>query len=209
MNYSLQSRRFIVLNHFLTYPNSRSLESPNRSPSKMRLLCRLGELPSRYHDQLHTSLPCRSTLHIRQKFQWTSEQLTSAYLDLQYFHRRSSKFPAENLSLLLEWFTPNSFCTVFWVSSFYLSVNIVLYQFTVKCIENWSMRSLGQWIIESKVYLLSMLGRKRKGSRLQLCFWVVDEVPEKNEWICESRYKLCHQVLKCLFTCILRDFICP
>ena len=56
----------------------------------------------------------------------------------------------------------NSFCTVFWVSSFYLSVNIVLYQFTVTCIENWSVRSLGQWIIESKVYLLSMLERKKK-----------------------------------------------
>ena len=50
------------------------------------------------------------------------------------------------------------------------------------------MRSLGQWIIENKVYLLSMLGRKKKGSRLRLCFWVVHEVPEKNEWICESRY---------------------
>ena len=124
------------------------------------LLYRLGELASWY--QLHTSLLCRSTLHIRQKFQWTSEQLTSAYLDLQYFHRRSSKFPAEHLSLLLEWFTPNSFRTVFWVSSFYLSVNIVLYQFTVTYIENWSMRSLGQWIIENKVYLLSMLGRKKK-----------------------------------------------
>ena len=56
------------------------------------------------------------------------------------------------------------------------------------CIENWSMRSLGQWIIENKVYLLSMLGQKKKGSRLRLCFWVVHEVPEKNEWICESRY---------------------
>ena len=160
MNYSLQSKRFIVLNHFLTLPNSRSLESPNRSPSKISLLCRLGELASWY--QLHTSLLCRSTLHIRQKFQWTSEQLTSAYLDLQYFHRRSSKFPAEHLSLLLEWFTPNSFRTVFWVSSFYLSVNIVLYQFTVTCTENWSMRSLGQWIIENKVYLLSMLGQRKK-----------------------------------------------
>ena len=31
----------------------------------------------------------------------------------------------------------NSFCKVFWVSSFYLSVNIVvLYQFTVTCIES-------------------------------------------------------------------------
>ena len=52
----------------------------------------------------------------------------------------------------------NSFCTFFWVSSFY----IVLCQFTVTCIENWSARSLGQWIIESKVYLLSMLERKKK-----------------------------------------------
>ena len=58
----------------------------------------------------------------------------------------------------------DSFCTVFWISSFYVSVNIVLYQFTVTCIENWSVRSLGQWIIESKVYLLSMLERKKKGS---------------------------------------------
>ena len=64
----------------------------------------------------------------------------------------------------------------------------MLYQFTVTCIENWSARSLGQWIIESKVYLLSMLERKKKGSRLQLCFWVVNEVPERNDWICESRY---------------------
>ena len=38
-------------------------------------------------------------LHILQKFQWTSEQLKSEYLDLQYFHRSSSKFPAEHLSL--------------------------------------------------------------------------------------------------------------
>ena len=58
----------------------------------------------------------------------------------------------------------DSFCTVFWISSFYVSVNIVLFQFTVTCIENWSVRSLGQWIIESKVYLLSMLERKKKGS---------------------------------------------
>ena len=48
----------------------------------------------------------------------------------------------------------NSFCTVFWVSIFYLSVKIVLYQFTVTCIENWSVRSLGQW--------KWMLGRKKK-----------------------------------------------
>ena len=90
----------------------------------------------------------------------------------------------------------NSFCTVFWVSSFYLSVNIVLYQFTVTCIENWSVRSLGQWIMESKVYLLSMLERKKKGSRLRLCFWVVDKVPKRNDWICERRYM---SSSKCLY----------
>ena len=96
----------------------------------------------------------------------------------------------------------NSFCTFFWVSSFYLSVNIMLYQFTVTCIENWSARSLGQWIIESKVYLLSM----QKGSRLQLCFWVVNEVPERNDWICESRYM---SSSKCLFTHIFAGFYLP
>ena len=64
----------------------------------------------------------------------------------------------------------NSFCTVFWVSSFYLSVNIVLYQFTVTCIEDWSVRSLWQWIIESKIYILSMLGRKKK--KVQDCDYV-------------------------------------
>ena len=48
-----------------------------------------------------------------------------------------------------------SFCTVFWVSSFYLSVNIVvLYQFTVTCIETWSVRSL----------------ERRKGSKIAIVF---------------------------------------
>ena len=123
----------------------------------MLLLLEIGEVASRY--QLHTSLPRRSALHIGQKFQWTSEQLQSVYLDLQYFHRRSSKFPAEHLSLLLEYnllpfYRHNSSCefTVFWVSSFHLSVNIVvLYQFTVPGrvyrklrILSWSVKSLGR-----------------------------------------------------------------
>ena len=66
------------------------------------LLLQICETASRY--QLHTLLPSRTALQIRQKFQWTSEQLKSAYLDLQYFHRRSSKFPAEHLSNLLPFF---------------------------------------------------------------------------------------------------------
>ena len=69
----------------------------------------------------------------------------------------SSKFPTEHVSLLLEWFTP--FLSPLFllysilVSSFYLSVNIVvLYQFTVTCIEIWSVRSLGR-IKSSRVWL--------------------------------------------------------
>ena len=60
--------------------------------------------------------------------------------------------------------------------------------------------------IESKVYPLSMLGRKKRGSRLRLCFWVVEEVPERNDWICESRYM---SSSKCLFTHIFAGFYLP
>ena len=100
----------------------------------------------------------------------------------------------------------NSFCTVFWVSSFYLSVNIVLYQFTVTCIENWSMRSLGQWIIENKVYLLSMLGQKKKVHDCDYVFGSSTKFQRRMNGFVKA--DICHQVLKCLFTCILRDFIC-
>ena len=104
-------------------------------------------------------------------------------LAFQSFHRRSSKFPAEHLPLLLEWFTPffiaiillNSFCTLFWVSSFYLSVNIVvLYQFTVTCIESWSVRSpeRKKWL---KIAITSMFLRRRRRCRA------------RKEWICERR----------------------
>ena len=138
---------------------------------------------------LHTSLPSRSTSHILApaKVQWTSKQLKSAYLDFQSFHRRSSKFPAEHLLLLLEWFTPffvaiivlNSFCTVFWVSSFYLSANIVaLYQFMVTRIEKFASIKLKREVF-----------RTEKGSRLRLlvCFRVVKTFLRRKEWICESR----------------------
>ena len=118
--------------------------------------------PNRWN-QLHTALNSRSTLHIRKKFQWTSEQPLSWLKSLRtlicntlYFHRRSSKFPAEHLALLLEWFKPflirhNSSCTVFWVSSFYLSVNIVvLYQSTVTCIENLAAKVEAGGLLDGK-----------------------------------------------------------
>ena len=128
------------------------------------LLLQIREIASWY--QLHTSFPSRSTLHICQKFQWTSKQLKSAYLDLQYFYRMSAKFPAEHLSLLLEWFTPffwhhNSFFTVFWVSSFFLSVNImVLYQFMVTCMKNFASKVEAWGLSDGKRFIDDVLEKK-------------------------------------------------
>ena len=64
------------------------------------------QIASWYQFIRHNLLPSQSTKHIRQKFQWTSQQLKSAYLDLQYVHWRSSRFHAEHLSFLWWWFTP-------------------------------------------------------------------------------------------------------
>ena len=88
----------------------------------------------------------------------------------------------------------NSSCKVFWVSSFHLSVNIVvLYQFTVpghvyRKLRNqsWSVRSL----------------RRKKGSRLRLCFRVVNDVPEKKGM---DLWK--EMSSKCSFTCICGIFL--
>ena len=127
------------------------------------LLLQIGEI-------VHTSLPSRSALLIRQKFQWTSEQLKSTCLDLQYFHRRSSKFPAEHLSLLLEWFTLPVIASI-WVSSFHLSVNIVmLYRFTVPV---WSRISKTSHIklkrevsrTEKRFKIVNMFSGRRQRSR--------------------------------------------
>ena len=93
----------------------------------------------------------------------------------------------------------NSFCTVFRVSSFYLSVNIVLYQFTVTCIENWSVRSLGQWIIESKVYLLSMLGRKKKVQDCDYVFGSSTKFQRRMNGFVKA--DICRQVSVCLHVC--------
>ena len=89
----------------------------------------------------------------------------------------------------------NSSCTVFWVSSFHLSVNIVvLYQFTVP---GHVYRKLRIWS-----WSVKFLGRK-KGSRLRLCFRVVDDVPEK------KGMDLCKQMSssKCSLSCICGTFL--
>ena len=137
----------------------------------MLLLLQIGEIASRY--QLHTSLPSRSALHIRQKFQWTSEQLESVYLDLQYFHKRSSKFLAEHLSLLLEWFTP-----------FFIAIILPLgQQLSFKRKHRGVVLIQGPWSLISKTSWLKLKREvsrtEKKGSRLRLCFWVVDDVLEK------------------------------
>ena len=100
----------------------------------MLLLLQIAEIASRY--QLHTSLPSRSELHIRQKFQRTSKQLKSAYLDLQYS------------------------CTVFWVSSFHLSVNIVVLYLGVVPVH-------GPW---SRISKTSQQKLKREVSRMEKRF---------------------------------------
>ena len=89
----------------------------------------------------------------------------------------------------------NSSCTVFWVRSFHLSVNIVvLYQLTVPghvCrklrIQSWSVKSLGG----------------KKGSRVRLCFRVVDDVPEKKGMDLWKQMSSS----KCSFTCIRGIFL--
>ena len=76
-----------------------------------------------------------------------------------------------------------------------LSVKIVvLYQFTVACIENFA----------SKVETWGLSDGK-KGSRLRLCFRVVDDVPEK------KGMDLWKQMSpsKCSFTCICGIFLNP
>ena len=106
------------------------------------------------------------------------------YLDLQYFHRRSSKFPAEHLS----------FCTVFWVSSFYLSVNIVvLYQFTATCIENFASK------VEARG-----LSNGKKVQDGDYVFGSSATFQRRKEWICESRFR---QGRQCSFTCICGIFL--
>ena len=89
----------------------------------------------------------------------------------------------------------NSSCTVFWVSSVHLNVNIVvLYQLTVPGhvyrklrIQSWSVKSLG----------------RKKGSRLRLCFRVVDDVPEKKGMDLWKQMSSS----KCSFTCICGIFL--
>ena len=67
----------------------------------------------------------------------------------------------------------NSFCTVFWVSSFYLSVNIVV---LYTCCTN----SLSRVSKTSCLKLKREVSRtEKKGSRLRLCFRVGYDVPKK------------------------------
>ena len=94
----------------------------------------------------------------------------------------------------------NSSCTVFWVSSFHLSVNnVVLYQFTVPGhayrklrILSWSQAWVEAWSLSD-------------GKKVQDCDYVLGSSTTfeiRKEWICESR---CRQVSVRLHH-YLRDF---
>ena len=69
-------------------------------------------------------------------------------------------------------------------------------QTAVRCIENWSVRSLGQWIIESKVCLLSMLGRKKKVQDCDYVFGLSTKFQRRMNGFVKAN--VCRQVSVCL-----------
>ena len=74
----------------------------------------------------------------------------------------------------------------------------MLYQFTVTCIENWSMRSLGQWIIESKVYLLIIHAQTEK-KKVQDCDYVFGSSTKlQRRMNAFVKADICRQVSVCL-----------
>ena len=163
----------------------------------MLLLLQIGEIASRY--QLHTSLPSRSALHIRQKFQWTSEQLKSANLDLQYFHRRSSKFPAGRLSNLLPFLSPYSSCTVFWVSQLSFKRKhrgVAPIHGPLSHISRTSHLKLSS--------VKSLVGWQKKVQDCYYVFWSSMTFQRRKEWICRCR---CRQVSVHLH--VFAGFFCP
>ena len=123
------------------------------------------------------------------------------YLDLQHFHRRSSKFPAEHLSLLLEWFT-----------SFLIAIILpVQYSESAAFIKRKPRGVVpvhGPW---SPISETSHLKLKREVSRtekkVQDCDYVFGSsttFKRRKEWICASR---CCQVSVRLH--VFAGFFCP
>ena len=116
--------------------------------------------------------------------------------------RRSTKFPAEHLSHLLPFLSPYSSCTVFWVSIFHLSVNIVvLHQFTVP--GHWSRISKTSYLKLKREVIRSL----SDGKKVQDCYYVFGSLmmfQRRKEWICKSR---CRQVSVRLH--VFAGFFCP
>ena len=92
----------------------------------------------------------------------------------------------------------NFSCTVFWVSSFHLSVNIVvLYQFTVPghlCISKTSHQKLKREVSRTE----------KKVQDCDYVFGLSTTFQRRKEWICESR---CRQVSVRLHVFV--GFFCP
>ena len=90
----------------------------------------------------------------------------------------------------------NSLWTVFWVSSFYLSVYIVvLYQFAITCIENFADKAEARGFSN---------GKKVQDCDYLYVFGLSRTFPRRKEWICESR---CRQVSVRLHVFV--GFFCP
>ena len=159
--------------------------------------------PSSSNSQLVISYTPRFLVEVHYTFspkvQWTSKQLKSAYLDFQSFHRRSSKFPAEHLPLLLKWFTPFviSLCTDFpppcTQATFYRHNSFEFFLYSIlgqqllfkrkhRCvvpIHGHVYRKLKREVFRTekglKIAITSTFSRRRWRSRA------------RKEWICERR----------------------
>ena len=108
-----------------------------------------------------------------------------------WFAILSSKFPAEHLFLLLEWFTSTPFLSPLillqsiLVSSFYLSVNIVvLYSHLY-----WNLKREVSWSDKEFKIVIFFWGRSREDSLFQAFYYLNawNRLQRRKEWICESR----------------------
>ena len=149
----------------------------------MLLLLQIGEIASRY--QLHTSLPSRSDCTFARSFSEYPNSSKSAYLDLQHFHRRSSKFPAEHLFFVVGMI----------YSLFYRHLYSILgQQLSFKRKHRGVVPIDCPWSRMSKTSQLKLKCEVSRTEKVQECDYVLGSsttFQRRKEWICESR---CRQV---------------
>ena len=113
----------------------------------------------------------------------------TAKVCVPWFAILSSKFPAEHLFLLLEWFTPFLSPLILLqsilVSSSYLSVNIVvLYSHLY-----WNLKREVSWLDKEFKIVIIFRGRSREDSLFQAFYYLNawNRLQRRKKWICESR----------------------